>query len=460
MKKFFLILFILPTILACNFLSQGFGVTTPTPQLPTPKPLESATRTPLPDEPTLPPEPSPTPFVLQLEQINPLPTRCSLSPFGLAAEKIIEVAYVPSGFCFNGEIDTFEINDHFYVVQSLGDEAAFFITDATDPQNPNVVGAWQWNDYTYTADVKAFKQGDRRFIVLSLEPIIKLCGVTVVEVTDPANPILIGRYDGVNTNAPDEWCDTHTSEVSADANGNGAFIYASALDTADLRILDIHNLSHVTEINHYTDPDANNSTTFVHDTTIVRDRVYVAYWSAGVVILDRALLESGGEVKPLNPPNSIAPDGLQIHHSYPTEDDNFLFVEDEVNYDGKRSQLRLYDIRDLDHPTEVLAIKLEEPYSSPHNLLIVGDLLYVGWYTDGVRVFQFDVNDPEKPTVEPYAFKVTRIKKTEGVFGSDIFDSIYGVRLHDCEIDGQTMTCIFASDLTRGLLILAIEPPS
>ena len=67
------------------------------------------------------------------------------------------------------------------------------------------------------------------------------------------------------------------------------------------------------------------------------------------------------------------------------------------------------------------------------------------------------MSNPDDPQVEPYAFKATRPEKTTGVFGSDIFDSIYGVRLHDCEIDGQPMTCIYASDLTRGLLILAME---
>jgi len=67
------------------------------------------------------------------------------------------------------------------------------------------------------------------------------------------------------------------------------------------------------------------------------------------------------------------------------------------------------------------------------------------------------VSDPEKPAVEPYAFKTTRPEKTTGVFGSDIYDSIYGVRLHDCTIEGRPMTCIYASDLTRGLLILAME---
>lgn len=462
MKRLLLLVPFAILILACNTITRLISpeVIYLPEQLHTP--VGTVTEiAPNPPDSTAEPEPTAESFTLALKQFTRLPTDCSDSPFGLEAEKIIEVAYVPSGFCFNGEIDTFETGGHLYVVQSLGDQAAFFITDVTDPQNPSIVGAWNWNDIVYTADVKTFKQGDRQFIVLSMEPIVsQLCGIAIVEVTDPLNPALLGRYDGENTEAEAGWCDIHTSEVSRDENGDGAFIYASAIDTSDIRVVDIRDLNNVYEINHYTHPDAGfgpQGENIVHDSTIVGDRIYVSYWSAGVIILDRAQVEAGEDLEPLNPLDSIAPEGLQIHHAYPTSDDNFLFVEDEVNYDGDQAQLILYDIRDLSAPNKVLEIKLESPYSSPHNLLVVDNLLYVGWYTDGVRVFQYDVSNPDDPQVEPFAFKVTRPEKTTGVFGSDIFDSIYGVRLHDCEIDGQPMTCIYASDLTRGLLILAME---
>jgi hypothetical protein len=432
------------SLLACNLITRGLApAPTPT-QVPTAAPGTAG---------------APPPFKLALQRIDPLPKKCSASPFGLPSQRIEEVAYQPTGFCFNGEIDTFEQGGRLYVVQSLGTEAAFFITDVSDPRRPAVVGAWQWNDFPYTADVKTFKQGSRRFLALSLEPQeSRLCGTAIVEVTDPARPVLVGNFRGGNTGAPDDWCDTHTTEISADAQGDGAFIYVSALDTADLRVLDVRGLPVVREINHYRLAGANTNDTFVHDTTLVRGRVYVAYWSGGVLIFDRAQLESGAQPRPLNPPGSIAPAGLQIHHSFPTRDDGFLFVEDEVNYDGQLSQLRLYDIRDLSAPREVLSVSLDKPYSSPHNLLVDGDLLYVGWYTDGVRVFRYDVGQPDRPVVTPYAFKVTRPAKTKGVFGSDLYDSIYGVRLHACQIQGGDRTCIYASDLTRGLLILALHP--
>ena len=478
MKRFAPVILFTSVLLSCNFVTQTLGLG----GAPTPAILTLTEEPALaPGEPTRTPHPTAAPLTLALEKIPAPPEDCDESPFGLPAEKLAEVAYVPSGYCFNGEIDLFETGGHLYVVQSLGDEAAFFITDVTDPSRPFIVGEWQWNAATYTADVKSFHQGERNYIVLSLEPVFSpVCGVAIVEVSDPANPGLLEIYSGRNTASPVEkwgglssppqrafqpaattWCDAHTTEISADENGDGAFVYVSSIDTNDLRVLDIRDLARVREINHYTHPDAgfqgSGEENFVHDTTLVGDRVYVAYWSAGVVVLDRRQVESGEEVTPLNPPGSIAPEGLQVHHSFPTADGNFLFVEDEVNYDPPQSQLRLYDIRDLSAPEEVTPIALDDPYSSPHNLLVSGDLLFVGWYSDGVRVFQYDTSDPANPTVKPYAFKAVRPEKTVGVFGSDLYDGVYGVRLHDCEILGQPLRCVYASDLTRGLLILAME---
>jgi hypothetical protein len=456
MNRLIPLLILIPLTLACNTVTRAFGLSPTSTPFPPPTIVIPTVKAP-PGTPL----PTPTPFVLGLEPVKDPPQECDESPLGLPGEKLIEVAYLPSGYCFNGEIAVFENGGHVYIAQELAFEAAFRLVDVTDPAQPAVTGAWQWNTLTYTADLKFFKQGERQFLVLSLEPeATRVCGVAIVEVTDPAAPAMIGQFAGDNTGAPDDWCDVHTSQVGEDANGDGAFIYVSAIDTADLRVLDIRDLNHVREVNHYTHPEANpgSSHTFVHDSTVSGDRVYVAYWSAGLIILDRAQAEAGEPLAPLNPLDSIKPAGLQIHHTYPTADGNFVFVEDEVNYDGKQSQLRLYDIRDPARPKEALAISLESPFSSPHNLLIEGDLLYVGWYSDGVRVFRYDVSDPDKPVVEPYAFKAVRPEKTEGVFGSDIFDGIWGVRLHPCQVDGKKMRCVYASDLTRGLIILAMAP--
>lgn len=420
--------------------------------------------------------PASTPVIatLELQKIETQPDSCSNLPQDLPGEGLTDVAYFPSGYCFHGELDTFDLEGRVYVAQVIMDKfpngyAAFRIIDVTDVEQPALVGAWKWNIPTYTADIKAFRQGDRRFLAVSRDPnsaiTEKLCtllgGIVIVEVTDPANPELITTLNGKSTGSQKEWCNSHTAQVSLDADGNGAYLYVSATDIFDLRVLDIHDLEHVTEAGHYTHPDAGfyneRNIFFVHDTSITDDRVYVANWSAGLLILDRAAIESGKAAVPLNPLDSIDPPGLHIHQAQPTSDENFVFVEDENRSRPPESHLRMYDIRDLQAPKEVAAIKLDGTFGSPHNMLVVGNRLFVGWYQDGVRVFKYDVSDPENPTVEQDAFKAVRPRFSTNLY-SGPFDGVWGVRLHDCQVAGQPRDCIFASDMTYGLIILALEP--
>lgn len=233
--------------------------------------------------------------------------------------------------------------------------------------------------------------------------------------------------------------------------------------TLDLRVVDIHDLDNVQEVNAYSHPDPvpepGSLTTFIHDTTITDDRVYISYWAGGVMIVDKRQLEAGASAEEitLNAPNSINVEGFEVHHSYPTADSNFLFIEDEVNYEPPYSQLRLFDIRDLDNPREVLAITIEDPLSAPHNLLVQDDLLFIGWYQDGVRIYRYDVSDPDNPIVEPFAFAAVRAERGEGLLGKGLYDGIYGVRLHTCDFEGRERTCMYASDLTLGLLIAVLD---
>lgn len=427
------------------------------------------------------PRPTSTSVPLLLQKIESFPDNCSDMVQGLPGDKLTEVAYLPSGYCFHGELDMFETGGHVYVAQAVMSSypiarESFRIIDVTDAEHPTQVGLWKWNAPTFSADVKAFRQGDRWFLALSKDPYLpeslskstkeELCpnrgGIAIIEVTDPTDPKLITVLNGKNTGSKTDWCNSHTAEVSRDADGNGEYLYVSAIDIFDLRVLDIRDLEHVSEVGHYTHPDGTgmqdeNNWFLVHDTTIVGDRVYVAYWSAGLIILDRRALEAGETVRALNPLGSIDPEGLHIHHAYPTTDENFVFVEDELPETGPESHLRLYDIRDLGAPKEVAAITLPNSWSAPHNLLVSGDLLFVGWYQDGVRVFKYDTSDPDNPTVEPYAFKAVRSQRTLNPY-SDIFDGIWGVRLHECVVAGEPRTCVYASDISWGLLILSMEP--
>jgi hypothetical protein len=428
----------------------------------TAEPIATATLAPAP---TLAPTTAPRRLyegTLVLAPAEALPDDCEeASPLGLPSRGVIPVAFIPSGFCANGEIGLFEIEDRQYVAQAVLSGAAFTLIDVTNPTEPQRIGAWQWQPAAVTYDLKPFRQGNRHYLALAMEnyrrPFLDPCGIAFVEITNPRTPVLLGRYDGLSVGSDVAWCNVHTVQIDTDANGDATFLLASARDTFDLRALDIRDLRNIRQVNTYHlhahphggFPDFEGS--YVHDTTIVGDRVYVSYWSAGVMILDKRRLLAGepSDTLALNPPNSIAPPNFNVHHSYPTTDGNFLFVEAE---DRVRGGLRLFDIRDPAQPREALTIDLDPPRAAPHNLLVVDNLLLVGWYADGVRVFRYDVSDPAQPLVEPIAFQAVRSR-----VGENIYDGVWGMQADSCQIQGQQRLCVYASDMGLGVVIIALE---
>ncbi len=379
----------------------------------------------------------------------------------LDAENIVLLAHVDTGSCLGGELDIAVIDDRTLIFQAGLGSTAFIATDVTTPTAPRVLGRWRFAPNSYASDLRYFSQGDQHYVSISLEGFSQQapCGIAIVNVTDLSAPTLVQHIQGLNVGSDRAWCNVHTAPVSMDENGDGAFLYASVDDTFDLRVVDIRDLDNPVEVNSYQHAnytfERNGPETFVHDSTIVGDRVYVSYWDGGVMILDRATVEAGAPAAEfvLNAPNSIDPFDFLVHHAYPTENEDFLFIEDELTYDGKFSQLRLWDIRDLDNPAAVLRLTIPDAAISPHNLLVKDDLLFVGWYTNGVQVFRYDVSDPDNATVERIAWHAVRTAEEI----ETTFDGVWGVRLNDCTVAGKETTCIYASDISNGLWVMALE---
>lgn len=418
--------------------------------------------------PTLTPTALPTPYAGTLELLphTPIPANCNTgSPFSLPSQGLVPQAFVPTGECQNGELDLFETGGRLYVAQSGFGGVAFTLTDVTDPAQPRQVGVWDWQPHTVTADLKAFSQRNRHYLALSLQRTRRApdspCGVAIVEVTQPDAPRLITRIDGRTAGAPEDWCNVHTSEIGTDASGAATFLYASDVDTFTLRVLELRTLAQPREVNRYHLHDHPHvlpeqpPRVYVHDSSIVGDRVYVAYWLAGAVILDRKKLEAGSEQEGIviKPTRDVAPSGFHVHYLYPAGGGDFLFVQDELNVENG---LRLLDIRDPAKPREVWKYEVPNAFNAPHNFVIDNNLLYAGWYQDGIRVFRFNLSKPDNPTVEPIAFQAVRAQRGEGDFGP--FDGVWGVRVHPCTAQGKPTTCIYASDISAGLIITALDP--
>lgn len=377
--------------------------------------------------------------------------------------------------CSSADIDSFVglNNGRNYLIQAGGDEAAFIITDVEDPTSPIIDGPWYWTNLNiYTPDVKTFDaevvvDGEtvvKNYAVLALErlPGSTSCGVVIIDVTDGTYIKTVSQTNDFDTGG---WCDVHNVFVDKDAEGLGTQIYLTADATNDMRILDISGgvfggtPEVPVEIGGYK-ADTANSNNYVHDITVVDHggskgkRAYLAYWDTGLVVLN---VNDPANPVELIGPNLIGnwtldPSGFLNHHSFPTPDGNYVFIQDEFYDTAGDEPVQMWNITDLLlEPVYVDGIKLDVDIAvnPAHNLEIREDLapgrLYTGWYKLGLQAFDY--------TIEGF----TRTgDDVDGVYHQaqtdatdDEYDGAWGVRL--AQIGGNLY--VFQSDRRYGLVV-------
>ncbi len=378
------------------------------------------------------------------------------SPFNLPSEGVMQLAFLPNRKCddVNSDLDLFEVGNRLYVAQR--NARGFRIVDVTEPTQPEEIGAWRFDNRASQEHITAFRQFDRRFLAMPLESPTPYenfpCGLAIIEVTQPEAPVLLGRHDGATLKSDVAWCNVHAAEVDTDADGNATFLFLATLNTADLRVLDIRDLENIREVNvfHQHIHPHGEYGSWAHRAAVLGDRVYISYWGGGVIVVDKHGVEAGlpPEEILLTPPGSIDPDDYVTHDSQPTANGNFLFVND---MDRISDGLRLFDIRDLSHPREIWASNVDAE-TDQHTMQIHGSLLFVPSFREGLRVFRFDLSDPDHPAVEQIAFQSVRkppYTSSDGGVGA--------IRVRDCDVEGIPRTCMYASDEEQGLIILALQ---
>lgn len=372
------------------------------------------------------------------------------------------VAAQDNRICTTADIDVYtsvvDSHTHHYIVQAGGQEAAWTHTGVTNPANPALLGQFTWSGRggknTYTPDVKAFKQGTKNYIAMGLERTAPsgYCGVVIADVTDPTSPTVVKQFIGSN------WCDTHNVFVENDGSGNGAYIYATANTTNDMRVLDIGggggSVGSPVEVGRYTAPTANNDN-YVHDITVIDHggsigrRAYLSYWDSGLVVLNASDVTPGTNPTPLVGPNVIDPANFLTHHAYPNAAGTRVFIEDEITYSPGFEPVQMWDISSTTNPSYVDGIAADVGKGGEllpaHNLHVEGNTLYVGWYKAGLQAFDFS----DTGIGSRRAYHQVQTERTD-----DVYDGAWGVRL--LEIGGEKY--VFQSDRRYGLIIDRLLP--
>ncbi len=185
--------------------------------------------------------------------------------------------------------------------------------------------------------------------------------------------------------------------------------------------------------------------------------MFVGHWLGGMLMFDKQTLATTIQPAPLNPIDSIRPANFQVHHTVPTTDGKFVFIEDEFLNGNTDEKIKVYNITNINSPVYVGGIvgSGNAATSQAHNMVIQPispglDRLYVAWYKAGMRMFEVNTTGATPVITE------TGMHQLRATTGTG-FGGMWGVDYLPCTLKGQPHTCIYSSDYEKfGLVVDAL----
>jgi hypothetical protein len=372
------------------------------------------------------------------------------------------------------------------------------VLDATDPSDPEMVSRLRNPEGTSAEDVVVHEIGGRDVGVSG----IQVCGgsrydtdffrgLILWDVTDPSNPVELGRIDtGCCTRG------VHEFEIEDRPDLGRTFAYATVPDSekpdplttsglrdegsrGDFRLIDITDPANPTEVSTWgvhqdlggplgpgqgcdADPDYGHGAEPSDD----GKTAFLSYWDSGFIAVD--------VTDPTQPTFRGATDYADdedgdAHSSSFDDARGLLFTADEdfcktsgPEIETGYGYLRVFDYGDLAAPTQIGEYRTPNSQGTAdqaagdyviHNPLVVGTDVYISWYSDGIRVV--DASDPTHP--EEVAHFVPPAGK------NPVKPSQRGVLTNTPQVWGvayeESRDLVYASDMNTGLWILERTGP-
>jgi hypothetical protein len=297
------------------------------------------------------------------------------------------------------------------------------IVDVSSPAAPVELGhaPVAEPDFEFYNDVKVIRGTEDRIyaIVASSER-----GAVVIDVTDPASPTEVGSFP--EPAEGDGWVDVHTLFIDQDR------AYLANLSTLGLDVFDVSDPRAPQHLGSYVDEAAVGGNEFVHDLYVGGGRAYLNHWSLGLVVVD---VSDPASITRVGGFDDYAP--RTSHSNWVTQAGGRLVsVHGDEGFDA---HVRIIDVDSF----EAIGSYQTRPQVSVHNILADGELAYVTYYQDGLRLL--DLSNPASPQ------EVAHYQTWPGAepgYGRTFFEGAIGVDL-DAERD-----LILVADTHRGLLIL------
>ncbi|MFY1832174.1 LVIVD repeat-containing protein [Myxococcus fulvus] len=308
---------------------------------------------------------------------------------------------VPTGHA----VDVHVAKGHAYVVslpfrEQLGGLTVF---DVSNPRSPvqtaaiSLPGDNFWNS--------AWAKGDALYIASSAS------GFIVYDISQPAEPLFVRSVATGGAGG------AHTVLVE------GNFLYA----------MDPVSGTFIYELTNPFDPVLRAVIPGgPHDAFIYEGRLYLSDSFDGYAIHDLSNLE---DIRELG--RFTRPDGFSHHNAVGT------FGGKTIAFEGgefNASHVRALDVSDPANIVKIGTYKLRR-VTSMHNLILRGNLLYIAWYHEGLRVV--DVSNPTqlREVAHHHVFR-----ETDPLRGDSVFEGLFGLRLPG---DGH----VYTAESSRGLMI-------
>jgi len=292
--------------------------------------------------------------------------------------------------------------DHYAYLSAISDKLYVFdIADPAHPQpaDPFKVDARLINDVSVTPDGKIG-------VITREGASSRKNGIVFLDTSDPLHPKTISEYTATVTGG------VHSAYV------NSHYVYLTDDATGSLRVIDFADVKNPKEVARWQVENSGQAQMkvaipteegggftmagrYLHDDQVVDGLAYLAYWRDGVVVLDVGNGIKGGSPEH---PQFVSQCRFNYDELYGSgwlagahavyRYQNYLFVGDEVfpasfNLASReripvRGIAHILDVSDIRNPREVATYSV--PEAGSHNIWVVDDVMYIGYYSGGARV--------------------------------------------------------------------------
>lgn len=200
-------------------------------------------------------------------------------------------------------------------------------------------------------------------------------GVHIVDLANPAAPLLLSRI----TSAISGFDSIH--ELFLD----GRYLYLADSRTPTVKVFDVVNPAAPQFVRDILTTDPR----FIHNITAINGRLFTSGWGGTTDIYD--ITNIGSQAPTLL---GTVSSGSNSHSSWATDNNSILVSAREIS----AGDVRIYDVSNPASSVllaSITAASLGIDAYSPHNPMIVGDLLFISWYQAGVQVL--DIRNPANP---------------------------------------------------------------